>query len=125
MGETFDRGLQRRCPQRREGLDREDTVATRLSCEEFIVRRLAFRSVAKSAPPSNHKWSWKPSDVTKHNGPCRESAIKAGHPGSQRLRAKTMKAIIAILWMTAAGAYAQQDIDLTGYKLVFSDELTP
>jgi hypothetical protein len=46
-------------------------------------------------------------------------------PGSQRLRAKATKAIIAILWMTAAGAYAQQDIDLTGYKLVFSDELTP
>jgi hypothetical protein len=33
-----------------------------------------------------------------------------------------MKAIIATLCLAALGAYAQQDIDLTGYKLVFSDE---
>ena len=39
-----------------------------------------------------------------------------------RLRAGTMKSIIAILCLAALSAYAQQDIDLTGYKLVFSDE---
>ena len=33
-----------------------------------------------------------------------------------------MKSIIAVLCLAALGAYAQQDIDLTGYKLVFSDE---
>lgn len=33
-----------------------------------------------------------------------------------------MKAITTILCLAALGAYAQQDIDLTGYKLVFSDE---
>ena len=50
------------------------------------------------------------------------TAIEAGHPGSHRLRAEMMKAIIAILCLAAIGAYAQQDIDLTGYRLVFSDE---
>jgi len=33
-----------------------------------------------------------------------------------------MKAIIAILCLAAVGAYAQQDRDLQGYTLVFSDE---
>ncbi len=33
-----------------------------------------------------------------------------------------MKAITTILCLAALGAYAQQDIDLTGYRLVFSDE---
>ena len=33
-----------------------------------------------------------------------------------------MKVIIALFCLAAVGAYAQQDIDLTGYQLVFSDE---
>ena len=33
-----------------------------------------------------------------------------------------MKAITTILCLAALGAYAQQDLDLTGYRLVFSDE---